>query len=92
MKRGCPAAGMSGRVPLAQLALSEGHARLRYRDTSLLVWQQQQRQLESGPPGTYLSRSRSMWYSQFGNDAVLVRDRERSRVRDTGRSKFCTVM
>lgn len=85
--------GMSGRVPLAEKALSEGYARLRYRDTSLLVWQQQQRKLEWAPPGTYLSRSRSLWYSQYGNEAILVRDRNQLQVpRDTGRSKFCTVM
>lgn len=84
---------MSGRVPLAEKALSEGHARLRYRDTSLLIWQQQQRKLESVPPGTYLSRSRSMWYTQYGNEAILVRDRHKLEVsRDTGQSKFCTIM
>ena len=54
---------MSGRVPLAEKALSESYARLRYRDTSLLIWQQQQQKLASALPGTYLSRSRSMWYS-----------------------------
>ncbi|KAK1333996.1 hypothetical protein QTO34_004994 [Cnephaeus nilssonii] len=85
--------GMSGRVPLAERALSEGHARRRYRDTSLLIWQQQQRELESVPPGTYLSRSRSMWYSQYGNEAILVRDRNKLEVsRDTGQSRFCSVM
>ncbi|XP_048201738.1 putative uncharacterized protein BRD3OS [Perognathus longimembris pacificus] len=84
---------MSGRVPLAEKALSEGFGRLRYRDTSLLIWQQQQRQLESAPPGTYLSRSRSMWYSQYGNQAILVRDKHKLEAsRDTGQSKFCTVM
>lgn len=84
---------MSGRVPLAEKALSEGHARLRYRDTSLLIWQQQQQKLESVPPGTYLSRSRSMWYSQYGNEAILVRDKDKLEVsRDTGQSKFCTIM
>lgn len=85
--------GMSGRVPLAEKALSEGHARRRYRDTSLLIWQQQQRKLESVPPGTYLSRSRSVWYSQYGNDAILVRDRSKlGGSRDTGQSRFCSVM
>nr|XP_058158629.1 putative uncharacterized protein BRD3OS [Dasypus novemcinctus] len=84
---------MSGRVPLAERALSEGHARLRYRDTSLLIWQQQQQQLEAGPPGTYLSRSRSMWYSQYGNEAILVRDRNKLEVsQDTGQSTFCTLV
>ncbi|KAM6170258.1 uncharacterized protein BRD3OS [Rhynchocyon petersi] len=84
---------MSGRVPLAEKALSEGHARLRYRDTSLVIWQQQQQKLESMPPSTYLSRSRSMWYSQYGNEAILVRDRSKlGGSRDTGQSKFCTLM
>lgn len=41
---------MNGRVPLPEKALSEGYARLRYRDTSLLIWQQQQQKLESAPP------------------------------------------
>ncbi|XP_028353205.1 putative uncharacterized protein BRD3OS [Physeter macrocephalus] len=84
---------MSGRVPLAEKALSEGHARLRYRDTSLLIWQQQQQKLASVPPGTYLSRSRSLWYSQYGNEAILVRDKNELGVsRDAGRSRFCSVM
>ncbi|KAH0615465.1 hypothetical protein JD844_004742 [Phrynosoma platyrhinos] len=84
---------MSGRPPLAEKALSEGYARLRYKDTSLLIWQQQQQKLESLPPGTYLNRSRSMWYSQYGNQAILVRDKNKLDVsRDTGQSKFCIVM
>lgn len=84
---------MSGRVPLAEKALSEGHTRQRYRDTSLFIWQRQQLKLESAPPGTYLSRSRSAWYSQYGNEAILVRDRNKLGVsRDTGQSKFCTIM
>ncbi|XP_073746021.1 uncharacterized protein BRD3OS [Callorhinus ursinus] len=84
---------MSGRVPLAEKALSESYARLRYRDASLLIWRQQQRRLESAPPRTYLSRSRSMWYSQYGNEAILVRDRHKLGVsRDTGRSKVCAIM
>lgn len=85
---------MSGRrPPLAEKALLEGYARLRYRDTSLLIWQQQQKKLECVPAGTYLSRSRSMWYSQYGNQAILVRDKNQLGVtRDTGQSKFCTVM
>lgn len=84
---------MSGRVPLAEKALSESYARLRYRDTSLLIWQQQQQKLASALPGTYLSRSRSMWYSQYGNEAILVRDRNKLEVsRDTGQSKFCSIM
>ncbi|RMB93364.1 hypothetical protein DUI87_30058 [Hirundo rustica rustica] len=84
---------MNGRVPLPEKALSEGYARLRYRDTSLLIWQQQQQKLESAPPNTYLSRSRSMWYSQYGNEAILVRDKNKLDVsRDTGQSKFCSVI
>ncbi|XP_054853939.1 putative uncharacterized protein BRD3OS [Eublepharis macularius] len=84
---------MSGRPPLAEKALSEGYARLRYRDASLLIWQQQQQKLESLPPGTYLSRSCSMWYSQYGNQAILVRDKnEVALSRNTGQSKFCTIM
>ncbi|XP_027471853.1 putative uncharacterized protein BRD3OS [Zalophus californianus] len=84
---------MSGRVPLAEKALSESYARLRYRDASLLIWRQQQRRLESAPPRTYLSRSRSMWYSQYGNEAILVRDRHKLGVsRDTGRSQVCAIM
>ncbi|KAK2535349.1 hypothetical protein Q9233_003646 [Columba guinea] len=84
---------MNGRVPLPEKALSEGYARLRYRDTSMLIWQQQQQKLESAPPNTYLSRSRSMWYSQYGNEAILVRDKNKLDVsRDTGQSKFCAIM
>ncbi|XP_041428289.1 putative uncharacterized protein BRD3OS [Xenopus laevis] len=82
-----------GRVPLAEKAMSEGYARLRYRDTSLLIWQQQQQKLETATPGTYLSRSQSMWYSQYGNQSILVRDKNTLRIsRDTGQSKFCVVM
>ncbi|XP_072841155.1 uncharacterized protein BRD3OS [Pogona vitticeps] len=91
---------MSGRAPLAEKALSEAFARLRYRDASLLIWQQQQQQLERLPPaGTYLSRSRSAWYSQYGNQAILVRDKDRlgegaaaAQPGDTGRSAFCALM
>nr|XP_056716945.1 putative uncharacterized protein BRD3OS [Euleptes europaea] len=84
---------MSSRPPLAEKAFSEGYARLRYRDTSLLIWQQQQQKLETLPPGTYLSRSRSTWYSQYGNQAILVRDKNKvDLTRDTGQSKFCTIM
>ncbi|XP_025022555.1 uncharacterized protein BRD3OS, partial [Python bivittatus] len=55
--------------------------------------QQQQQQLEASSPGTYLSRSRSAWYSQYGNQAILVRDRSKAEVaRDTGQSRFCSVM
>ncbi|XP_056394542.1 putative uncharacterized protein BRD3OS [Hyla sarda] len=81
----------TGRPPLAEKSMSEGYARLRYRDTSLLIWQQQQQKLESAPPGTYLNRSQSMWYSQYGNQSILVRDKN-SVSRDTGQSKFCSVM
>ncbi|XP_073496892.1 putative uncharacterized protein BRD3OS [Phyllobates terribilis] len=81
----------TGCMPLAEKAMSEGYARLRYRDTSLLIWQQQQQKLEAAPPGTYLSRSQSMWYSQYGNQSILVRDKN-SISRDTGHSKFCAVM
>ncbi|KAL6465349.1 hypothetical protein MHYP_G00254820 [Metynnis hypsauchen] len=55
--------------------MSEGFARLRFRDTSLLIWQQQQLELEKAPPSNYLSRSQSTWYSRYGNQAVVVRDR-----------------
>ncbi|KAE8582421.1 hypothetical protein XENTR_v10020116 [Xenopus tropicalis] len=82
-----------GRLPLAEKAMSEGYARLRYRDTSLLIWQQQQQKLETVAPGTYLSRSQSMWYSQYGNQSILVRDKNTLSIsRDTGQSKFCVVM
>ncbi|XP_077161151.1 uncharacterized protein BRD3OS [Paroedura picta] len=84
---------MSGQPPLAEKAFLEGYARLRYKDTSLLIWQQQQQQLETLPPGTYLRRSCSTWYSQYGNQAILVRDKNKvDHTRDTGQSKFCTVM
>lgn len=84
---------MSGQSSLAEKAFLEGYARLRYKDTSLLIWQQQQQKLETLPPGTYLSRSRSMWYSQYGNQAILVRDKNKvDSTRDTGQSTFCTVM
>ncbi|KAM8934782.1 uncharacterized protein BRD3OS [Pelodytes ibericus] len=82
-----------GRLPLAEKALSEGYARLRYRDASLLIWQQQQLKLESAPPSTYLTRNHSMWYSQYGNQSILVRDKNTLRIsRDTGQSRFCTLM
>ncbi|XP_064416613.1 putative uncharacterized protein BRD3OS [Latimeria chalumnae] len=84
---------MTGRVPLAEKALSEGYARLRYRDTSLSIWQQQQQKLESCSPSTYLNRSQSTWYSQYGNQAILVRDKSTLDVsRDTGQTKICSVM
>ncbi|CAL8248065.1 unnamed protein product [Merluccius merluccius] len=84
------------RPPLAAKALAEGYAGLRYRDTSLLIWQQQQLELESGPPANYLSRSRSAWYSSNGNQAVVVRDRKTlgDGVAHTqgSRSRICVVM
>ena len=84
------------RPPLAQKALAEGFARLRYRDTSLLIWQQQQAELESGPPANYLSRSQSAWYSSHGNQAVVVRDRktlgEGGAAAEGSRSKICLIM
>ncbi|XP_030063553.1 uncharacterized protein BRD3OS [Microcaecilia unicolor] len=84
---------MNGRVPLAEKAMSESYARLRYRDTSLFIWQQQQQKLETLPTGSYLSRSQSMWYSQYGNQTILVRDKNKLDVpRDTGQSKFCIIM
>nr|XP_040025668.1 putative uncharacterized protein BRD3OS [Gasterosteus aculeatus aculeatus] len=79
------------RPPLAEKALSEDFSRLRYRDTSLLVWQQQQQDVQFAPPSTYLSRSQSAWYSSFGNQAVLVRDKTGLEVEE-GRSRICTVM
>ncbi|XP_074526900.1 uncharacterized protein BRD3OS [Halichoeres trimaculatus] len=79
------------RPPLAEQALSEAYGRLRFRDTSLLIWQQQQQELETAAPSTYLSRSQSAWYSSFGNQAVLVRDK-RSLGDADGRSRICSVM
>ncbi|XP_070690620.1 putative uncharacterized protein BRD3OS [Pempheris klunzingeri] len=80
-----------GRPPLAEKAMSEAFARLRYRDTSLLIWQQQQQDLEAAPPSTYLSRSQSAWYSSNGNQAVLIRDKK--GLGDTeGQSRICSVM
>ncbi|XP_041643915.1 putative uncharacterized protein BRD3OS [Cheilinus undulatus] len=79
------------RPPLAEKALSEAFARLRYRDTSLLIWQQQQQDLLTAPPSNYLSRSQSAWYSSFGNQAVVVRNKR--DLEDTeGRSRICSVM
>uniref|UniRef100_UPI0037E9C407 putative uncharacterized protein BRD3OS n=1 Tax=Semicossyphus pulcher TaxID=241346 RepID=UPI0037E9C407 len=79
------------RPPLAEKALSEAFARLRYRDTSLLIWQQQQQDLEMAPPSNYLNRSQSAWYSSFGNQAVVVRDK-RNLEDAEGRSRICSVM
>ncbi|CAK6981555.1 putative uncharacterized protein BRD3OS [Scomber scombrus] len=83
-----PAPG-PGRPPLAEKALSDGFWRVRYSDTSLLIWQQQQ--LEAAPPSNYLSRSQSSWYSRYGNQAVLVRDK-RGTDDPEGRSRICSVM
>ncbi|XP_026795847.3 putative uncharacterized protein BRD3OS [Pangasianodon hypophthalmus] len=81
---------MTERVPLAEKAMSEGFARLRYRDTSLLIWQQQQLELEKTPTN-YLTRSRSAWYSQYGNQAVVVRDKSALHEPQSG-SRICSVM
>ncbi|XP_039979281.1 putative uncharacterized protein BRD3OS [Xiphias gladius] len=83
--------GPPGRLPLAEKALSESYAWLRYRDTSLLIWQQQQQELQAAPPSTYLNRSQSAWYSSYGNQAVLVRDK-RGLEDAEGRSRICSVM
>ncbi|XP_036453893.1 putative uncharacterized protein BRD3OS [Colossoma macropomum] len=82
---------MTERCPLAEKAMSEGFARLRFRDTSLLIWQQQQLELEKAPPSNYLSRSQSSWYSRYGNQAVVVRDRNTLRDPESG-SRVCSVM
>ncbi|XP_058231395.1 putative uncharacterized protein BRD3OS [Hemibagrus wyckioides] len=81
---------MAERYPLAEKAMSEGFARLRYKDTSLLIWQQQQLELEKTPTN-YLNRSRSAWYSQYGNQAVVVRDRNTLHEPESG-SRICSVM
>ncbi|XP_036382187.1 putative uncharacterized protein BRD3OS [Megalops cyprinoides] len=84
---------MTERPPLAEKAMSEAYARLRYRDTSLLIWQQQQLELERAPPTNYLSRSQTAHYSQYGNQSVVVRDRSKLEAPpDTARSRICTVM
>ncbi|XP_055056638.2 putative uncharacterized protein BRD3OS [Misgurnus anguillicaudatus] len=86
---------MTERCPLAEKALSEGYARLRFKDTSLLIWQQQQMELEKAPPSNYLSRSRSTRYSQYGNQAVVIRDKTKLETKDSdssGQSRICSVM
>lgn len=84
---------MTERYPLAEKALSESYARLRFKDTSLLIWQQQQLELEKAPPANYLSRSQSSWYSQYGNQAVVVRDKNKlDGTSESGRSKICLIM
>lgn len=85
-----PGSGASG-PGLAEKALSESFARLRYRDTSLLIWQQQQQVVLLAPPPTYLHRSQSAWYSSFGNQAVLVRDK-RCLQGVEAQSRICSVM
>ncbi|XP_028851685.1 putative uncharacterized protein BRD3OS [Denticeps clupeoides] len=79
--------------PLAEKALSEAYGRLRYKDTSLLVWQQQRLELEKAPPASYLRRSQSAWYSRYGNQAVVVRDRRNAEgpAEDVG-SRVCLLM
>ncbi|XP_061586137.1 putative uncharacterized protein BRD3OS [Cololabis saira] len=80
------------RPPLAAKALSETFVRLRYQDASLLIWQQQQQQqLAAAAPSTYLSRSQSSWYSSYGNQAVLVRDKRGLQGAD-GQSRICSLM
>ncbi|KAF7648820.1 hypothetical protein LDENG_00150910 [Lucifuga dentata] len=79
------------RPPLAEKALSEAFVWLRYRDASMLIWQQQQAELEEAPPSSYLSRSQSAWYSSYGNQAVLVRDKKTLEDME-GRSRICSVM
>ncbi|XP_076003724.1 uncharacterized protein BRD3OS [Genypterus blacodes] len=86
-----PGPGGPARPPLAEKALSEAYARLRCRDTSLLIWQQQQADLQVASPSTYLSRSQSAWYSSYGNQAVLVRDRRNLGDADGG-SRICSIM
>ncbi|GCB81212.1 putative uncharacterized protein BRD3OS [Scyliorhinus torazame] len=96
-------AAAGSRRPLAEKAVSEAWARLRYHDTSLLVWRQQQQQLErrvlgAGPgpgPDSFLARSQSGWYRQFGNQPILVRDRSKlspGTAAGPGRSRLCSLM
>ncbi|XP_041856128.1 putative uncharacterized protein BRD3OS isoform X2 [Melanotaenia boesemani] len=83
-----PDAG-TARPPLAAKAMSESYVQLRYRDTSLLVWQQLQ--LQAAPPSTYLNRSQSAWYTSYGNQAVLIRDKKGLQDRE-GQSRICRIM
>ncbi|XP_043968316.1 putative uncharacterized protein BRD3OS [Gambusia affinis] len=83
--------GTATRPALAAKALSEPFGRLRYRDTSLLIWQQQQLELRTGPPASYLTRSQSAWYSSYGNQAVLVRNRTAQQGSE-GQSRICSIM
>ncbi|XP_048469500.1 putative uncharacterized protein BRD3OS [Rhincodon typus] len=108
-RAGSGSSASRGRTLLADKAVSESYARLRYRDTSLLIWRQQQLQLErrtlgSGPgpgPDSFLGRSHSMWYRQFGNQPILVRDRSKlspgscpstGPVPNPGHSRICLLM
>lgn len=77
--------------PLASKALSEPFARLRYLDTSLLVWRQQQQAAVPQHPSSYLSRSQSAWYSSYGNSAVVVPDKS-CLDEEQGRSRICALM
>lgn len=95
------AAESGRRGPLAEKALSESYGRLRYNDTSLVIWTQQQQELEkralgSGPgPGadSFLGRSQSMWYRQYGNQPVLIQDKSKVvTVPGPARSQFCSLM
>ncbi|XP_066509575.1 putative uncharacterized protein BRD3OS [Hoplias malabaricus] len=83
---------MSERCPLADKAMSDTFARLRYRDTSLLIWQQQQLELEKAPPASYLNRSQSAVYSRFGNQAIVIRDKKSLPPPPDSGSTVCTVM
>lgn len=74
------------RPPLAAKALSDAFVGLRYRDTSFLVWSQQQ--LQATPPHSYLSRSQHAWYSSHGNQPVLVPERV---LRPQTESRICSV-
>lgn len=86
-----PLVSALNRPGLADKALSETFGRLRYRDTSLLIWQQQQQLMLMSPPSTYLNRSQSAWYSSFGNQAVLVQDKRCLRGMG-GQSRICRIM
>lgn len=88
-----PLVSALNRPGLAEKALSETFARLRYHDTSLLIWQQQQQQqlMLVSPPSTYLNRSQSAWYSSYGNQAVLVQDK-RCLPGTEGQSRICRIM
>ncbi|XP_061527213.1 putative uncharacterized protein BRD3OS [Phycodurus eques] len=88
-----PSGAAPAPAPLASKALSESFARLRFLDTSLLVWQQQRQRAATAPPrpSSYLSRSQSAWYSSYGNSAVVVRDKS-CLEEHQGRSRVCALM